>query len=68
MAQEQRAYNNEWLTNRGQLVRELEEGRGHIFFIMNSIKSMVTVVIMYGHENYMNQAIEGVLMQECNFD
>ena len=24
MAQVQRAYNNEWLTNRGELVRELE--------------------------------------------
>lgn len=26
------------------------------------------VMITYGHENYIRQAIEGVLMQECNFE
>ena len=32
-------------------------------------KLLVSVVmITYGHENYIRQAIEGVLMQECDFD
>lgn len=26
------------------------------------------IMITYGHENYIRQAIEGVLMQECNFE
>lgn len=25
-------------------------------------------MITYGHENYIRQAIEGVLMQECDFE
>ena len=34
-----------------------------------SQKPMVSVVmITYGHENYIRQAIEGVLMQNCNFE
>jgi glycosyltransferase involved in cell wall biosynthesis len=32
-------------------------------------KPLVSVVmITYGHENFINQAINGVLMQECNFE
>lgn len=26
------------------------------------------VMITYGHEKFIEQAIDGVLMQECNFD
>lgn len=34
-----------------------------------SKKPVVSVcMITYGHENYIRQAIEGVLMQECNFE
>ncbi len=33
------------------------------------LKPIVSVaMITYGHENYIRQAIEGVLMQECNFE
>lgn len=32
-------------------------------------KPLVSVImITYGHENYIEQAVNGVLMQECNFD
>jgi glycosyltransferase involved in cell wall biosynthesis len=35
---------------------------------MNSTPMVSIVMITYGHENYIGQAIEGVLMQECNFE
>jgi glycosyltransferase involved in cell wall biosynthesis len=36
----------------------------------NKLKDVTISVIMitYGHENYIKQAIEGVLMQECDFE
>lgn len=36
MAQVQRAYNNEWLTNRGELVRELETGISNYLNLRNA--------------------------------
>jgi glycosyltransferase involved in cell wall biosynthesis len=36
---------------------------------MHKSQIVVSVVILtYGHENYIEQAINGVLMQECNFE
>jgi glycosyltransferase involved in cell wall biosynthesis len=35
---------------------------------MNSTPMVSIVMITYGHENYIGQAMEGVLMQECNFE
>ncbi|MBA0884753.1 glycosyltransferase family 2 protein [Flavobacterium undicola] len=31
-------------------------------------KTVSVCMVTYGHENYIRQAIEGVLMQECDFD
>lgn len=35
---------------------------------MNKQALVSVVMITYGHENYIKQAIESILMQECNFD
>ena len=35
---------------------------------MNKAPTVSVCMITYGHENYIRQAIEGVLMQECDFD
>ena len=35
---------------------------------MSQIPVVSVVMITYGHENYIRQAIEGVLMQQCNFN
>lgn len=35
---------------------------------MNTKPAVSVVMITYNHENYIKQAIEGVLMQQCNFN
>lgn len=35
---------------------------------MKNKPTVTVIMITYGHENYIEEAIEGVLMQRCNFD
>ena len=35
---------------------------------MESIPLVSVVMITYGHESFIEEAINGVLMQECNFE
>ena len=35
---------------------------------MNQKPRVSVVMITYGHENFIRQAIEGVLMQNCDFE
>jgi glycosyltransferase involved in cell wall biosynthesis len=36
---------------------------------MNAVKPLVSVaMITYGHEKFIEQALESILMQECDFD
>ena len=35
---------------------------------MNDNLKVSVCMITYGHENYIRQAIEGILMQDCNFE